>query len=527
VPSGVQFRAPHVCLMAIAADPDPEGGTIRTTIDEPLQEAVQWAIRGRLKNLAAKNVHNAAAVVIDNRSGEIRALVGSADFTDEAHEGQVNGVLAMRQPGSAIKPFMYTLALEHGLTPASILPDVPTALPDHHGDYVPENYDRHFHGPVRLRTALACSYNVPAVRAFQTIGKQAFLEKLRDLGCEGLNRDPEYYGYGLTLGNGEVTLLELATAYRALACGGLYQPAILTPRPGDAPGPRRVYDERAVYCITDILKDGAARRPAFGGNFNFPFQCAVKTGTTKDYKDNWTVGYTTRYTVGVWVGNFDGKQMVHVSGVSGAGPVFSDIMMFLHSPPYGTPPGDFPVPGHLVSRTICAVSGKLPSPSCPGTIGEWFIEGNVPADHCTIHRRYVVPGGSAGTRKEVYARYPSEYSAWAAEAGIPVPPPGATPELTPHRPDENSAHRLMIVSPNTGDYFRIDPVLRQEYQSILIKGFVPDSIDEVELHINADTVPFDGSGFQWKLRKGEYRLQLSGTRRGNDVVSAPVHITVE
>ncbi|MGA7161815.1 MAG: penicillin-binding protein 1C [Bacteroidota bacterium] len=528
IPPEAHFKAPHVAEMVQAMNPATENGVVRTTIDYPLQEQVQWLMRGHLKKLGEKNVHNAAVVVIENRTGEIRALVGSAEFLDTLHQGQVNGATARRQPGSALKPFMYALALEQGYTPATLLADVPTAIPDHHGDYVPENYDRRFHGPVRLRTALACSYNVPAVRTLQMVGKSALLQKLKDVGCTTLDKDAEFYGYGLTLGNAEVTLLDLTTAYMSLAMGGVWKPSTLLPHDSLRQPVHRVYDETAVYLITDILKDNAARRPAFGGNFHFPFQCAVKTGTTKDYKDNWTFGYTMRYTVGVWVGNFDGEKMRRVSGVSGAGPIFSDVMTYLHTAPYGQPPENFIIPDHLVKRRVCARSGELPTQFCRKTIEEWFIEGKTPSTPCTVHRQYVIPGDDEKAGRHLYEVFPPEYSLWSVNEGLPAPPPSARLDSgTPTAHDEHGKH-LMIVSPNSGDYFKLDPVLRREFQIITIAGFIPSSVTRVTLMVNGkEECSFDERGVEWKLRKGIFRFQLWGYAEKKKIVSSPVIINVE
>ncbi len=527
IPPEAHFKAPHVAAMVEAMGYGPADGTIRTTIDYPLQEQVRWLMKGHLKKLAARNVHNAAAVVIENRTGEIRALVGSVDFFDSTHDGQVNGVTARRQPGSAIKPFMYALTFELGLNPATLLADIPTAIPEHHGDYVPENYDKHFHGPVRVRTALACSYNVPAVRALERIGKPVFLDKLRDAGFSGLDRDAEFYGYGLTLGNAEVSLLELATGYMSFANGGFWIPSTLIPVAGGKPDGHRVYGEEAAYLVTDILKDPVARRPAFGANFRFPFPCAVKTGTTKDYRDNWTIGFTTRYTVGVWVGNFDGEQMRNVSGVSGAGPIFTDIMTILHTPPYGQAPGNFAVPEHLVQKAVCARSGKLPTRLCEKTVTEWFIDGKAPAESCDVHREYILPGTGGHRVKRVFAVFPAEYRSWAASEGLPLPPPGSRDVSRDHRKDPR-IDRLMIVSPNSGDYFKMDPILRPEYQTITLSGYVPRGTTGVRLRINGkEEIPFEETGVRWQLQKGVFRFQLCGYSDNRQVVSSPVIINVE
>ena len=527
IPPENHFKAPHVSEMIKALDTEKVIGTIGTTIDYPLQEQIQYLVRGHLNKLIKKNVHNSAVVIIENKTGEIRALVGSADFYDSLHQGQVNGVIALRQPGSAIKPFMYALTLEHGLSPASLIADIPTAIPDHHGDYVPENYDKHFHGPVRLRTALACSYNVPAVRALQTIGKSALLEKLRDVGFSSLDKDAEFYGYGLTLGNAEVTLLELTAAYMSFANGGLWKPVTLLPEKSLPNNSRRVYDEQTAYLITDILKDEAARRPAFGVNFHFPFQCAVKTGTTKDYKDNWTIGYTTRYTVGVWVGNYNGDEMRHVSGVSGAGPIFTDIMMCIHTPPYGLSPANFNVPEHLVKQSVCTRSGKIPTDLCEKTINEWFIRGHEPEEKCKIHQEYIVGIENGVEQKRVYEIFPIEYMQWAVSEGISSPLPGEHKSAR-RQSDVDQVKKLAIVSPNSGDYYKIDPVLRPEYQTITIAGFIPKGFANVILRVNGNQdIHYDPSGVQWQLMKGVFRFQLYGYQENKEMKSAPVVINVE
>ena len=200
------------------------GGRLRTTLDIQVQRTVGLLLAGHVKSLSSEGVTNAAAVVMDHATGEILAWVGSADYFDAVHAGQVNGVLALRQPGSALKPFTYGLALERGLTPATILPDIPTFAYASGGDFTPRNYDKTFHGPVRLRTALACSYNVPTVRVLETMGVELLLYRLHMAGFSSLDKPPQHYGLGLTLGNGEVTLLELTRAYAALARGGVYIP---------------------------------------------------------------------------------------------------------------------------------------------------------------------------------------------------------------------------------------------------------------------------------------------------------------
>jgi penicillin-binding protein 1C len=534
------FRAPHAVEMVLRTlRAYPEASVIETTIDDALQQDVYWIVKARLAALKKKNVTNAAVVIIHNETSEIRALLGSTDYFDEEKHGQVNGALALRQPGSALKPFMYGVALEAGYTPASILADIPTEIADDRGSYIPLNYDRHFHGPVRLRTALACSYNIPAVRVLQTLGVDAFLQRLRKAGFGSLNQPASYYGYALTLGDGEVTLLELTTAYASLASGGIWQPTKLlkSVRLGDrqeqvpvlqeaVPESNvRIYDERVAYLLTDILSDRSARRPAFGNAFRFPFPCAVKTGTTKDYRDNWTVGFTTDYTVGVWAGNFDGSPMHNVSGVTGAGQVFFDIMMLLHK---RNPPLNFKMPMGLMRCEVCPRSGNLPTAACGKTILEWFCRGHEPKDRCTVHRAFhLTDNGKEVTR--VYEAVPAEFQSWAENERIPAPAHGAVPVSDdPSASHGRTSHpQPSVLYPLDGDQFKIDPILRLEYQSVKVLGSLPENSQHAILCVDNDPVEFNPSGVWWTLKPGRHVMRIQAKVGDEPRLSAPVVIHVE
>jgi penicillin-binding protein 1C len=540
VPVEVNFRAPHAVQMALdqVIDQEHVAGII-STIDYSLQRIIIGFIRTHLRRLAPKHVTNAAAIVLEQETGAIRALIGSANFFDEEHNGQVNGAIALRQPGSAIKPFTYGLAFEMGYTPADVLADIPTHIPDHHGDYVPENYDHHYHGPVRIRTALACSYNIPAVRLLQVVGKEALTARLQLAGFTSLTKASEFYGYGLTLGNADVTLYELTNAYAALARGGIWKPARLVESVLLPDGsvrswnvnktPHQIFDERTAFLVTDILSDPVAKRPAFGHVFRFQFPCAVKTGTTKDYRDNWTVGYTTRYTVGVWVGNFDGTPMQNVSGVTGAGGLFIDIMNLLHESPGSIKPLDFPVPEGMEQRRICLRSGKTPNAFCSSTMNEWFIKESAKASKCTIHRKFAIPRSDGSVEKKVFEILPPEYKLWSEEQHYPIPPPQA---ILLHEIKESqvepSGVRLDILSPNNGDFFKLDPILRSEYQTVKIVGSVPNSLKEVKLRINGkQLLSYQNGGIWWPLQKGVFRFQLEGRENNHLIVSNVVAIEVD
>jgi penicillin-binding protein 1C len=544
-PREISFRAPHAVEMVAREIGERSGAaSVRTTLDDALQQNVEWIVKKHLTSLQGKNVTNAAVVVIDNASAEIRVLLGSADYFDELHSGQVNGALALRQPGSSIKPFTYGLALEAGWSPSDIIADLPVHIPDDRGDYIPENYDRRYHGPVSLRVALACSYNIPAVRLCQDVGKHPLLQCLQCAGITSLTHPAEYYGYGLTLGNGEVSLLELTNAYAAIAAGGTWRPsrlidAVSSPDGRDLSASFRlklpshtVFDERTAFLLTQMLSDPVARRPAFGGAFQFPFTCAVKTGTTKDYRDNWTVGYTTAYTVGVWVGNFDGSPMRGVSGVTGAGQIFTDVVMLLHSPPFGRYPGDFGMPSGLVQQRICPRSGKLPTRECERSILEWFAVGTVPQDSCAVHQRYRVRDESGMEREVVFEIYPPEYSEWSRQERIPRPSEGAI-RVQRNRPVvadpvTREPFRLAITMPNDGDLFKIDPLLRQKYQKIKVVGLVPKGLKRVTVRIDEGReVDYRESGVWWQLERGTHRFVLSGMAGSVRIASQPIRISVE
>lgn len=314
----------------------PPGSRIATTLDGPLQRAVRQILRDQIAQLDGRNVRDAAAIVIDNASGDVQAWVGSPGAGSSARF--VDGVVAPRQAGSTLKPLLYSLAFEQKLlTPASLLDDSPVMLNTSGGEYVPQNYDHSFRGPVSVRRALASSLNIPAVRTLLLLGLDTFHARLNALGLS-MPLPPEHYGFGLALGGAEVRLVDLANAYRTLANGGRASPWRL--QAGQAGPWRQIIDPRAAWLATDILSDRAARAPAFGLDNALATSswAAAKTGTSKDMRDNWAVGYTARHTIAVWVGNADGEPMWDVSGVTGAAPAWRAIVNLLHDGPTALPP---------------------------------------------------------------------------------------------------------------------------------------------------------------------------------------------
>lgn len=333
------FRAPHASSLAFLEAERRAGAVphdIATTLDPNLQRMAQRACKEAVRDLAHSAASDCAAVVLRASSSEILALVGSPDFRSP-HGGQVNAAIAPRQPGSALKPFLYALAFERGRSPGDSILDERTGFPAAFGEWIPQNYDRRFHGEVTLREALANSYNIPAAKLALEVGVDSLLARLRSLGFTTLTQSASHYGPGLALGDAEVTLLDLVAAYGALARGGVYRVPTLLRKVSlgtrevtlAARGEQRVFSPAASYLVSHVLQDRAARRAAFGEGsvLELPFATAVKTGTSSRYRDNWAVGYAADLVVGVWVGRHDGAPMLGVSGVSGAGPAFRRLML--------------------------------------------------------------------------------------------------------------------------------------------------------------------------------------------------------
>jgi penicillin-binding protein 1C len=395
--------AAHAALAAAAAPAPPglapqvarellhePGERVATTLDARVQRLAAGALREQLLLLGARGARDGAALVVENQGGEILAWVGSAGPGSTARE--VDGVRARRQAGSTLKPFLYGLAIERGLlTAASLLHDAPIELETTTGLYIPQNYDRDFKGWTSVRTALASSLNVPAVRALALVGVEAFRDRLRDLGYD-LREDGAYYGFSLALGSAEVSLAEQVNATRTLVNGGRWSPLRLR---ADAPAEpaRRVMSAEAAFIVADILADRGGRAPTFGLESPLATRgwSAVKTGTSKDMRDNWCIGASRRFTVGVWVGNFEGDSMRGVSGMSGAAPAWLAILSALEADGAGLPPE--PPPGVVAAEVAFAPALEPPR-------REWFVAGTEThrvelADDARVAPRIVSPPDGA------------------------------------------------------------------------------------------------------------------------------------
>lgn len=424
-PPTAPLRAPHFTVYAqsdyeqlmesigVPGETVARGGyRVFTTVDLSINNQAQQIAAGQVANLAANGVSNAAVVVMQPLTGEILGMVGSIDYDNDAIDGRVNVATSLRQPGSTMKPFTYAAALEMGMSTADVLWDTPVTITGF-DSYTPVNYDRAFHGPVRIRTALANSYNVPAVQTLRTIGVENFLNFLPRFGITSLGTDASLYGLSLTLGGGEITLLELTNGYATFANGGAHVPAAAIlcvldnqnrivyqyengcPR-GDLTDTtinqqgygQQAIDPRIAYFLSDVLADNGARTAAMGPNSPLntgALASSVKTGTTDDFRDNWTVGYTRNVAVGIWVGNSDGTPMINSSGLTGAAPIWNAIMTGIHDNPDllrkfaldgGLLSDQLDVPPGMSRAPLCSIPQlRDPAADCSASIQEWVLDG--------------------------------------------------------------------------------------------------------------------------------------------------------
>jgi penicillin-binding protein 1C len=527
------IQAPHFVAWVLEQLPQLAGeqllqrGGLRiyTTLDLSLQEAAQAALARQIEALKDKNVRNSAVVAIDPADGGVLSMVGSPDYFDAANAGAVNAALALRQPGSAIKPVVYASALEQGMTASTPLLDVPAAFKTKHGEvYSPLNYDLTFHGVVPLREALASSYNVPAVRVLQSTGIEPAVTLGRDLGLTSF-RDPADYDLSLTLGGGEVRLLDLTAAYAGFAGGGRRVEPFAVRRIETAGGQKlyaaapdrpavRVVSPETAFLISDILSDNEARTPSFGSysplRLNRP--AAVKTGTTSDFRDNWTVGYSPDLAVGVWTGNHDGSPMRNVSGVDGAAPVWRDVML---AGLQNRPSLAFERPAGIEQAQVCVPSGLLPTPECRRTRVEVFARGTTPVREDDYYRRLEC---APACDNRVYAFVPLEALPWARDAGLDLPPiapySAGVHGAATSRVTETANAALRLVSPADGLVLSMSREVRLADQVLPVKLLASVPVAAVEVFVNGEPLArLANEPYQvaWQLQPGTYLFEARAT----------------
>lgn len=380
------FRAPHYCDLLLDEWLTPVGTHFRTplvqtTLDPLLQRMAEETLHRHSELLKRDNVFGGAIVVIEVKTGAVRALVGSPDYRDPVHAGQVNGAASPRSAGSTLKSFAYAMALDQGrITPAAILADVPRTF----RDYTPVNFDGEFSGPVTTRTALMMSLNIPALTLVEQIGEREFLAELRKLGFGTLGKNAAHYGLGLALGNGSVRLIDLANAYACLARGGEWRPYRLREEQRSASEGIRIFSPEAAWLIADMVSgdERAANTTGHRADVRLP-RVAWKTGTSSGFRDAWVVGFNPDYVVAVWLGNPDGRPSPVLVGAKSAVPVMWDLIRQMYpandSPWFAMPPG-------ITQRQVCAVSGKPAGAYCSATAEDWTIAGVSSAQPCDVHR---------------------------------------------------------------------------------------------------------------------------------------------
>jgi penicillin-binding protein 1C len=439
------FQAPHLARQLLKDLPS--GSTLQCSLDGEIQRLALDLLAHDLHPLHSQNVRDGAILVVENQTGEVLAYVSHSG--EPSQTSFVDGVKAKRQAGSTLKPFLYALALdEHILTAASLLEDSPLDVPVPGGLYHPRNYEGQFQGLVPARVALASSLNVPAVRTLSLVGEESFLRTLRAIGIRELEEAGDFYGPALALGSADVSLWELVNAYRTLANGGRWNELKVTASPGKGPTQKRVFSPEAAFLISNILSDREARSLTFGleNPLSTRFWTAVKTGTTKDMRDNWCIGYSQKFTVGVWVGNFSGEPMWNVSGISGAAPIWVEIMNRLHQGevyPQREPP-----PGLVKAEVSLSSAGK------GSTREEWFIRGTEPI--------------------------------YSERKALRSPP--------------------RIVYPPAGTVIALDPDIPQEFQKIF---FVATPFNKgLRWNLNGRWMAAHARAAPWTPRSGKYHLAL-------------------
>ena len=465
----VPQAAPHFCLWARAYLPD--RAVIRSSLDRRVQAIAESLATARMDSLRRASIGNAAVVVLDLKTREVLAHVGSADFWDPEHQGQVDNALSRRAPGSTLKPFLYALAFDQGiLTPASMLLDVPTDF----GGYRPENYGQNFQGAINARTALAASLNVPAVRLLARCGLTPFHDLLRAGGLTTLDRPPSHYGLPLALGGCEVRLMDLTNLYATLGSGGLHRPVRSerqNPDQMDQGAP--ILSSEACALVVSIL--GAVRRPTLADAWEFTVDApavAWKTGTSFGHRDAWAVGVSQDLAIGIWVGNPDGSLCANISGVRHAGPLLFDLFRALRPGAAGPPRIDAP---RLTRLTVCAVSGDRPGPRCP-TVQTQAIAGVTKLPACALHKQIFVDRDTGlrlvgdcllahPTQEETALVWPAELLAWQRAQGSAV---AGLPAMHPDCADVPDEAGPTIQSPSAATPYVIRPDAPPEFQRLAL-----------------------------------------------------------
>ncbi len=512
----------------------------QATLDLEIQEKVAAVVEENLERVRVRGATNTAAVVLDLRSADVLAYVGSADYFDKAAHGAIDFLDVKRSPGSTLKPFIYGLALESGrFTAATAVPDTPMDFVTDGGrSYLPKNINLAFLGPMLLREALANSRNIPALRVLQDVGVEPALALFDKGGVKDVSFEPGRYGLGLAIGNLQTTPLELAGLYRALGDDGSYRPLRFFVDAPPAP-PVRLLEPDTAAMVRNILSDDAARRPSFpqGSVLEYEYAVATKTGTSQGYRDAWTAAVSDRLVVVVWVGNHDWRRMNHLGGFSGAAAAahaIMDAVMPLRAP-YKSVAERFDAPPSWRARTVCALSGKLAGPDCPHKKVERFRPGTEPFERCDMHVRARVdrrngllatsrcPAGVVVERP--FVKLDEAYAPWAREQHMEVLPEDESPLCGGH-PKLTDDVAVALVEPRSGVKYTWDPDTPAEFATIRLRADVEPRSEDVVFLVDGSPVAEVGYPHEvrWTLTPGKHVIQAVFARRAE--ASAPAVITV-
>jgi penicillin-binding protein 1C len=485
--SGMPFKAPH--FTDYLHDRYKEN-RIYSTLDLQTQIIADNILKKHLSKLRRIGITNGAIIIIDNNTKELLSMVGSYDFRDSLHSGQVNGALSSRSPGSTLKPILYALGIERGLvTPHSLLSDVPTE----YSGYSPENYDGKYHGLVSVDEALRFSMNVPAVNLLAHIKPENFISTLKRGGISTIDGKERNYGLSLILGGCEVKLLELTNFYSIFANGGIFKPLFM--KMGESHDEKkRVFSEGISYIISELLSE--VRRPDLPEFWKFTSdmpKVAWKTGTSYGHRDAWSIGYTRNFTVGVWVGNFNGASVPELVGSRVAGPILFEVLLSI------VDEGDriwFEKPKCVKRREVCALSGMVPNNNCPNRTEDYYIPGISPEEQCDIHKLFYIDTntGYRITRKDlegkeykekVYEVFPPEVATWMKKNGYPIE---EVPEVHPESQEISSGDGPDIKSPQNNMEYIIMRSVPADYQKLPLEASVDNSVREIYWFIDGRIV---------------------------------------
>ncbi len=571
------FKTPHFTMYARESLDKlkyTEVTELRTTLDYNMQKEAVLVISNSSQSLHTFNVRNISCIILNAKTGEVLSMIGSMDYFDAETHGAVNGSTALRQAGSTLKPFMYAYLFDKGESPASVIADIKTYINSPGGDYIPENFDHKYRGPVTIRDALANSLNIPAVKWLARYSIKDFQNILLKSGLSSIDKNPDYYGYSLVLGSAEVRLIDLASAYSIFPNSGIfinhYSITSLKKANGEVitlpkKTSRKVISEESAYLITSILSDRNARMGSFRSykGIVYPFSVAIKTGTSKGSRDAWAVGYTKDYIVGLWLGDFAGSEMINITGGNGAVPILYDLFAMLNKSHKET---EWNKPDTIIKKEICLISGKLRGEFCKETRIEEFSHINIPKDECDVHNLYIKINSDGSVTAKVFINMPSEYNGWIKEQQIERPNHQWTKidSIYEYNRIKNNinyqngnfentliynsvnevdinnesseikignAQRLSIKEPADNSVYSIDSSLPIEYQNIFISSYIPKNIVSAVLFCNneaiADISELKKEYIRWNLKYGDYTFYIEAKTDEGETIKSPnikIHI---